>query len=242
MDFKHSKRLQWASLFVFFAICFGVLFYLEGKMEHYEKELKFGYRDFYQKPFHYMLDPFTYVGLKDGVPIVELQPPNPHFVYSYEELLVTRFIDYFIWARNGGDEVDTTFYPERFDQTVDSFAGYIRHRLYYRLDRNQLFMNPIILTDPKIPPGTDLKQVEAQEPNKLVWNVVPYCNDPVLEESLHELGNVHGFLYVRGNHGNYRYTNEKEEKGIAQIFGNVNVKMVSHFYLISKTHFENQSV
>ena len=201
-------------------------------METYERKLKFNhmYKDFYQMPFHHVLDPFTFVGLKDGLPITELKPPNPHFMFSYEELLVTRFIDYYIWARNGGEEVDVVFWPDQLDNTLFRFIGWIQHRLHYRLDNRQLFVNPIILTDPKIPPGADLKQVEAQEPNKLVWNVVPYCNDPVLEESLHELGNVHGFLYVRGNHGNYRFVNEKEEREITKILSNVNVKMVSFFF------------
>lgn len=51
---------------------------------------------------------------------------------------------------------------------------------------------------------TDPKPEDFIEPNKLLWNVIPYCNDPVLEESLHELGNIHGFLYARANHMNYR--------------------------------------
>ena len=49
-----------------------------------------------------------------------------------------------------------------------------------------------------------LKREETLEENKLLWNVVPYCTDPVLEEAIHELGNMNGFLFVRGNHQNYR--------------------------------------
>ena len=45
---------------------------------------------------------------------------------------------------------------------------------------------------------------EGIEPNKLLWNVIPYCNDPILEDALHELGNINGFLFARGNHKNYR--------------------------------------
>ena len=224
-DLRQSKRAQLTVLGVFFVTCFSILFYLEGKMEKFEKELEFGYREFYQRPFHYMLDPFTYVGLKDGIPITELEPPNPNYKLSYEELLVTRFIDYYVWTLGGSSEIDSTFTRPRIDQTIEAFDGYVRNRLYYRLGREELDINPILLKDPALPPNTgnflvffvikenaylfpsglDAKSAEGQEKEKLLWNTIPYCTDPVLEESLHELGNRHGFLYVRGSHRNYRF-------------------------------------
>lgn len=50
-----------------------------------------------------------------------------------------------------------------------------------------------------------LLREEIVEENKLFWNVMPYCTDPVLEDVIHELGNIHGYLFVNGNHKNYRY-------------------------------------
>jgi hypothetical protein len=153
-DLRQSKRAQLTVLGVFFVTCFSILFYLEGKMEKFEKELEFGYREFYQRPFHYMLDPFTYVGLKDGIPVTELEPPNPNYKLSYEELLVTRFIDYYVWSLGGSSEIDSTFTRPRIDQTIEAFDGYVRNRLYYRLGREELDINPILLKDPAMPPNT----------------------------------------------------------------------------------------
>jgi len=224
-DLRQSKRAQLTVLGVFFVTCFSILFYLEGKMEKFEKELEFGYREFYQRPFHYMLDPFTYVGLKDGIPVTELEPPNPNYKLSYEELLVTRFIDYYVWTLGGSSEIDSTFTRPRIDQTIEAFDGYVRNRLYYRLGREELDINPILLKDPALPPNTDPKSAEGQEKEKLLWNTIPYCTDPVLEESLHELGNRHGFLYVRGSHRNYRHVNDVQEKDITKMVATMPVKM-----------------
>lgn len=200
---QHSHRMQMFMCVLFFTSCFAFLFVLESKLTQQQKALEFAYKEFYLRPFHYKLDPFSYVELKNGAPITEPEPPNPHFMFSFEELLLNRFLDYYLWAQGPTDETDVTTDPDRLPLTIQAFGSHIRNRLYYQLERDELKINPILLTDPALP--TDIRDPEdGIDSNKLLWNVIPYCNDPVLEDALHELGNINGFLYARGNHKNYR--------------------------------------
>lgn len=221
---QHSHRMQMFMCVLFFTSCFAFLFVLESKLTQQQKALEFAYKEFYLRPFHYKLDPFSYVELKNGAPITEPEPPNPHFMFSFEELLLNRFLDYYLWAQGPTDETDVTTDPDRLPLTIQAFGSHLRNRLYYQLERDELKINPILLTDPALP--TDIRDPEdGIDPNKLLWNVIPYCNDPVLEDALHELGNINGFLYARGNHKNYRFLSRNESRDIASIIGAIPIKL-----------------
>ena len=149
--FQHSKRTQFGLIVLFFSSCFLFLFMLESRLTDEQEKLAFDYKEFYLRPFHYKLDPFSYVELKNGVPITEPEPPNPHYPLSFEELLVNRFVDYLFWTRGPTDEADVTVHPSRINMTSEAFGGHLRNRIYYRLERDELHLNPILLTDFKQP-------------------------------------------------------------------------------------------
>lgn len=89
--------------------------------------------------------------LKNGIPITEPEPPNPHFFLSFEELLLNRFVDYYIWSTGPTDEADVTTEPDRMPLTMKAFGAHVRNRIYYRLDRDELRINPVLLTQPELP-------------------------------------------------------------------------------------------
>jgi cell division protein FtsB len=66
IPFQHSKRMQMALVLLFFVSCFTFLFVLENRLAEQQKQLEFAYKEFYLRPFHYKLDPFSYVELKNG--------------------------------------------------------------------------------------------------------------------------------------------------------------------------------
>ena len=88
-----------------------------------------------------------------GVPIDETEPPNPNFIFSFEESLLTRFLDYYIWRQSGTNEADVTTNPDRLPQTMVSFGAHLRNRLHYRMEKNELDINPILLSNPTLPPS-----------------------------------------------------------------------------------------
>lgn len=148
---QHSKRVQLAMCGLFFSSCFAFLFVLEARLSEQQRELEFNYKEFYLRPFHYKLDPFSYVELKNGAPITEPEPPNPHFIFSFEELLLNRFLDYYIWTTSDTDETDVTTDWDRMPLTIQAFGAHLRNRIYYQLEHDDLQINPIILTDPALP-------------------------------------------------------------------------------------------
>lgn len=150
---KHSTRMQVFICVLSFLSCLVLLFAIEAKLTNQQRQLEFAYREFYLRPFHYKLDPFSYVELEKGMPITQPEPPNPHFIFSFEELLLNRFIDYFMWTQGPSDETDQTFDADKIDVTIKSLGAHIRNRLYYQLDHDQLDINPILLTDPALPKG-----------------------------------------------------------------------------------------
>jgi len=91
------------------------------------------------------------VELKNGIPITDPEPPNPHFFLSFEELLLNRFVDYYIWSTGPTDEADVTTEPDRMPLTMKAFGAHVRNRIYYRLDRDELRINPVLLTQPELP-------------------------------------------------------------------------------------------
>jgi len=90
-----------------------------------------------------------------GIPIDEIEPPNPYFTFSFEESLLTRFLDYYIWRQSGINEGDVTTNPDRLPLTMISFGTHLRNRLYYRMERKELEINPILLSNPALPPSQD---------------------------------------------------------------------------------------
>lgn len=160
--FQHSRRMQYTVVLLFFTCCFVFLFILEARLANQQKQLEFAYKEFYLRPFHYKLDPFSYVELKNGVPITEPEPPNPHFMLSFEEQLLNRFIDYFLWIQGPTEEADVTTDPERMPLTIQAFGGHVRNRIYYRLERDELRINPILLTDFALPNKTGTLCVNAK--------------------------------------------------------------------------------
>lgn len=95
------------------------------------------------------------ISLFSGVPIDETEPPNLFFIFSFEESLLTRFLDYYIWRQSGTNEADVTTNPDRLPQTIISFGAHLRNRLYYRMEKNELDINPILLGNPVLPPSQD---------------------------------------------------------------------------------------
>lgn len=158
---QHSQRVQMLLCTLFFVSCFAFLFVLESKLAEQQRELAFAYKEFYLRPFHYKLDPFSYVELKNGAPITEPEPPNPYFMFSFEELLLNRFLDYYLWAQGPTDETDVTTDPERLPLTMQAFGSHLRNRLYYQLERDELKINPILLTDPALPTDSNINTFPA---------------------------------------------------------------------------------
>lgn len=148
---QHSKKMQLGICVLFFLSCLAFLFVLETKLAAQQRQLEFAYKEFYLRPFHYKLDPFSYVELNHGVPITEPEPPNPHFMFSFEELLLNRFIDYYFWTQGPSEETDVTTDINRIDLTIQAFGSHLRNRIYYQLEHDELKVNPILLTDPAIP-------------------------------------------------------------------------------------------
>ena len=138
-------------ILAFLGSCFLFLFVLESKLTERHKELSFDYREYYLRPFHYKLDPFTYVELKNGIPLEEPEPPNPHFIFSFEEMLYNRFVDYYFWTKGPTEEADITMLDDRISTTIEAASAHLRNRLYYRLEKEEDLLNPILLTDPKLP-------------------------------------------------------------------------------------------
>ena len=66
-------------------------------------------------------------------------------------MLLNRFLDYYFWSQGDTDETDATTDPERFPLTIQAFGAHLRNRLYYQLERDELKINPILLTDPALP-------------------------------------------------------------------------------------------
>jgi len=150
-EHPHSKRIQVFMILAFLGSCFLFLFVLESKLTERHKELSFDYREYYLRPFHYKLDPFTYVELKNGIPLEEPEPPNPHFIFSFEEMLYNRFVDYYFWTKGPTEEADITMLDDRISTTIEAASAHLRNRLYYRLEKEEDLLNPILLTDPKLP-------------------------------------------------------------------------------------------
>jgi len=213
-DARKTKRFQWMLLGLVISALFIGIFLLDSHLDQNSILVGFNIREHYGKPFPYLLDPFTYVGLKGGSPIVELTPPDPNYTYSFEEVLVTRFIDYYIWEQSGSKEIDNTFKPSKLNLTINGLVGHLRNRINYRVDHGELGINSIMRN------GEEDRGV-----NTLVWNVIPYCVDPVLELSLHELANRTGFLFVRGNYHNFRFVNKEQEEDITKIIEAIPMKM-----------------
>ena len=147
----HSKRIQVFMIFAFLGSCFLFLFVLESKLTERYKELSFDYKEYYLRPFHYKLDPFTYIELKYGMPLEEPEPPNPHFIFSFEEMLYNRFIDYYFWTKGPTQEADVTMLYDNITLTIKAVSAHLLTRLYYRLEKEEDLLNPILLTDPRLP-------------------------------------------------------------------------------------------
>ena len=65
--FQHSKRKQIMVILLFFLCYFLLLFLLETWLSYrWHLSNEFAYEEFYSKPFHYKLDPFSYVETKNG--------------------------------------------------------------------------------------------------------------------------------------------------------------------------------
>ena len=66
--FQHSKRKQIIIILLFFFGYFLFLFFLETWLsQRWRISNEFAYEEFYSKPFHYKLDPFSYVETKNGI-------------------------------------------------------------------------------------------------------------------------------------------------------------------------------
>ena len=143
-DARKTKRFQWMLLGLVISALFIGIFLLDSHLDQNSILVGFNIREHYGKPFPYLLDPFTYVGLKGGSPIVELTPPDPNYTYSFEEVLVTRFIDYYIWEQSGSKEIDNTFKPSKLNLTINGLVGHLRNRINYRVDHGELGINSIM--------------------------------------------------------------------------------------------------
>lgn len=191
---QHSKRMQIGICALFFLSCLLFLFVLEAKLAEQQSRLEFAYKEFYLRPFHYKLDPFSYVELKNGVPITEPEPPNPKYTFSYDELLLNRFIDYFFWLNGMTDEGDATTDPDRIGLTMQALGSHIRNRIYYQLEHNDLRINPILLTDPAIPEGNNL--IFKQSPRRVYKQEGVYTTQIQNQKTLRNLINSCGMSYL----------------------------------------------
>lgn len=154
---QHSVRIQVTVVLLFFAFFSLFLFLLEWKLTEDRRKLEFDYKEFYLRPFHYKLDPFSYVELRNGVPITEPEPPNPYFSLSFEELLLNRFVDYLFWTRGPTDEADVTVAQDRLPLTIQAFAGHLRNRIYYRKEHGDLTDLDPLLVNSTEQPNTELE-------------------------------------------------------------------------------------
>lgn len=80
-------------------------------------------------------------------------------------MLLNRFLDYYFWSQGDTDETDATTDPERFPLTIQAFGAHLRNRLYYQLERDELKINPILLTDPALPNEKGSRTVASKTGN-----------------------------------------------------------------------------